>query len=320
MDSIWAPIVSIAFLVASIPTLGVMPVEYGDSAEFNSMTIVPVSDGTSVTIYERTGDWFILTYTVETLSGAGGKFDTVAHEHYTFTTDRTYLISDCYRTYSNGGAHNIVAVRLNGVPEYPGGIWAGEVVSYILGRDGIPETRFNALGEYMENHTRFGDENSQLVFAFLVESAPTEIDAEVECGPQTLNMGSIGNWITCYIELPVPYDPRDIDANTILMNGVLSPELDPKYGFVSLEESYIVDHDEDGIEERLVKFDRDSVQGIGVISRQWEITLTGSLVDGTDFVGHEVIRTIYPQAEPMGGAECTERPLYGNYNQAQSYY
>ena len=190
MNSIWAPIVSIAFLVASIPTLGVVPVEYEDSAELNLMTVVPVSDGTSVTIYERTGDWFILTYTVATLSGAGGKFDSAANEHYTFTTDGTYLISDCYRPYSTGGGHNIVAARLNGVPEYPDGIWIGEVVSYILGRDGIPESRFNALGEHMENHTRFGDENSQLVFAFLVESAPTEIEAEVECGPQTLNLGS----------------------------------------------------------------------------------------------------------------------------------
>ncbi|MEE9116585.1 MAG: hypothetical protein V3U09_06785 [Thermoplasmata archaeon] len=320
MNSIWAPIVSIAFLVASIPTLGVVPVEYEDSAELNLMTVVPVSDGTSVTIYERTGDWFILTYTVATLSGAGGKFDSAANEHYTFTTDGTYLISDCYKPYSTGGGHNIVAARLNGVPEYPDGIWIGEVVSYILGRDGIPESRFNALGEHMENHTRFGDENSQLVFAFLVESAPTEIEAEVECGPQTLNLGSMGKWITCYIELPVPYDPRDIDASTILMNGVLSPELDPRYGFVSSEDSYIVDHDEDGIPERLVKFDRDSVQGIAIISRQWEITLTGSLTDGTDFVGHEVIRTIHPQAKHMGGAECTERPSYGNYNQAQSYY
>ena len=62
------------------------------------------------------------------------------------------------------------------------------------------------------------------------------------------------------------------------------------------------------------------MQGIAVISRLWEITLTGSLVDGTDFVGHEVIMTVYPQAKSMGGAECTERPLYGNYNQAQSYY
>lgn len=149
-------------------------------------------------------------------------------------------------------------------------------------------------------------------------SAPTEIEAEVECGPQTLNMGSMGNWITCYIELPVPYDPRDIDANTILMNGVLAPELDPRYGFVSLEDSYIVDHDEDGIEERLVKFDREAVQDIAIITRQWEITLTGELFDGTDFVGYEIIRTIYPQARPTVAADVVERPLYGNFNQALS--
>jgi predicted GH43/DUF377 family glycosyl hydrolase len=150
-------------------------------------------------------------------------------------------------------------------------------------------------------------------------SAPTEIEAEVECGPQTLNMGSMGQWITCYIELPLPYDPRDIDANTILMNGVLAPELDPRYGFVSLEDSYIVDHDEDGIEERLVKFDREAVQDIAIITRQWEITLTGELFDRTDIVGYEVIRTIYPQAKPTITADVLERPLYGNFNQALTY-
>jgi hypothetical protein len=150
-------------------------------------------------------------------------------------------------------------------------------------------------------------------------STPTEIEAEVECGPQTLNMGSMGNWITCYIELPVPYDPRDIDANTILINGVLAPELDPKYDFVSSEDSYIVDHDEDGIEERLVKFDREAVQRIAIITRQWEITLTGELFDGTDIVGYEIVRTIYPQAKPTVTADVLERPLYGNFNQALTY-
>jgi hypothetical protein len=132
-------------------------------------------------------------------------------------------------------------------------------------------------------------------------------------------MGSMGNWITCYIELPVPYDPRDIDANTILINGVLAPELDPKYDFVSSEDSYIVDHDEDGIEERLVKFDREAVQRIAIITRQWEITLTGELFDGTDIVGYEIVRTIYPQAKPTVTADVLERPLYGNFNQALTY-
>ncbi|MCK4445332.1 MAG: hypothetical protein KAW09_12360, partial [Thermoplasmata archaeon] len=82
------------------------------------------------------------------------------------------------------------------------------------------------------------------VFQFEIQSSPKlEIKAQIDCDPDTLNLKSKGNWITCYIELPLGYDPRDVDAGTILLNGVLMPELNPKYGFVRSEDSYIVDHD-----------------------------------------------------------------------------
>jgi hypothetical protein len=40
-------------------------------------------------------------------------------------------------------------------------------------------------------------------------------------------------WITAYIQLPEGYNPEDIDATTILLNGTISPVLDPKYDFVT---------------------------------------------------------------------------------------
>ncbi len=132
------------------------------------------------------------------------------------------------------------------------------------------------------------------VFDDLPEEGAQAMKASVDCDPDTLNLQSRGGWITCYVELP-GRDPRDIDADTVLLNDVLSPELDSKYGFVSSESSYIVDNDADGVEERMFKFDRgDVVDLIGSPSDAVELEITGKLTDGTEFRGSDSIRAIGP--------------------------
>ncbi len=122
------------------------------------------------------------------------------------------------------------------------------------------------------------------------DEEPSEITAEVDCHPKSLNRFSMGNWITCYVELPAGYDPRKIDADTILLNGILKPELDPKYGFVKSEDSYIQDHDEDGVEERMVKFDRGEVRKVLHVGPKVELRITGELTNGTGFEGRDEIK------------------------------
>src|SRR3989442_13848244 len=46
----------------------------------------PVDNGTSVTAWERTTDMYVLTYSVATLMGRGGVFDSMASEHWSFTS------------------------------------------------------------------------------------------------------------------------------------------------------------------------------------------------------------------------------------------
>lgn len=116
--------------------------------------------------------------------------------------------------------------------------------------------------------------------------------ATVDCDPDTLNLDSKGKWITCYIELPQGHDPRNINASTILLNDVIPPELDESYGLVKSESSYIMDHDGDGNEERMVKFDRSQVQSILEVGNSVELTITGMLFDGTAFEGSDSIRVI----------------------------
>lgn len=120
------------------------------------------------------------------------------------------------------------------------------------------------------------------------------VSAEVDCDPDTLNLKSMGKWITCYIELPSGYDVLDINASTILLEDALQPELDPKYGFVKSEDGYIMDHDSDGIAERMVKFDRREVQ-ILLAPGYHNVRLSGKLFSGIAFEGFsDTIRVIDP--------------------------
>ena len=114
----------------------------------------------------------------------------------------------------------------------------------------------------------------------------------IDCNPDTLNINSCGNWVTVYIEL-AGYNSADINASTILLNGEIPPVLDPQYGFVTSEESYLVDEGcEPEVIERMVKFDRDAVAEILPLGNEVEITITGDLNDGTPFEGTDIIRVM----------------------------
>jgi hypothetical protein len=122
------------------------------------------------------------------------------------------------------------------------------------------------------------------------------IPATIDCDPNTLNLKSNGRWITCYIELPGGYNVAQIDATSILLNGVILPELDPKYGFVTDPDSYLMDHDGDGILERMVKFDRAQVQALFPLPTNNAILIiTGKVFHNqglADFEGQDTIRVI----------------------------
>lgn len=129
---------------------------------------------------------------------------------------------------------------------------------------------------------------------FLRFELPLRFTVEVDFDPDTLNKLSMGKWVTVYLETPPACDPREINPSTVLMNGVLSPVLDPHYGWVVSEDSYIVDHDMDGLWERLLKFDRASVEDILPVNSTVWINITGLTYSGIEFSGSDIIRVIDP--------------------------
>jgi len=129
------------------------------------------------------------------------------------------------------------------------------------------------------------------------------VPAIIDFDPDTFNLKvcencTYGEWVTVYIELPNGYDVRNIELDSIKLItlwGSVSPEKNPKYGFVSNEESYIVDHDHDGVLERMVKFNRTEVAGILRVGDSVSVVVRGKVIyngESLNFVGVDIIRVI----------------------------
>lgn len=128
---------------------------------------------------------------------------------------------------------------------------------------------------------------------FILQTATT-----VDFDPSTLNLNSKGKWIIAYIQLPEGYNAADINATTILLDGTFSPVLDPKYSFVTNSSEYLIDHNNDGILERMVKFNRADLESYiyhtqGIRYGNVALTITGELLDGTEFEATDTVFVNY---------------------------
>lgn len=114
-----------------------------------------------------------------------------------------------------------------------------------------------------------------------IESA-LPIQADVEIKPDTLQIGSEGEWVTCYIELP-NNNAENIDVSSIWLEGRI--QVDPA------APTEIGDYDNDGVPDLIVKFDRVSVENIvspGLVT----LTVTGNDLGGSTFIGSDKIDVI----------------------------
>ena len=161
-----------------------------------------------------------------------------------------------------------------------------------------PKTSDMALEDNLTRETQTTNSIIQPL-AELPMANNTTINVKIDIDPDTLNLKSNGNWITCYIELPSGYNASDINASTILLNGSLPPVLDPKYGFVKDEKGYLTDHDGNNVTERMLKFDRASVQSLLSPGESVNVSVTGKLYSNRSFQGQDTIRVIKPPEVKM---------------------
>jgi len=105
--------------------------------------------------------------------------------------------------------------------------------------------------------------------------------AIIDIKPETLQTGSNGRWITCYIEIPEE-DVSRIDVSSVLLEGIISVD--------SAAPTEIGDCDNDNVLDLMVKFGRASVENVvtpGVVT----LTVTGK-VGEFPFVGTDSVRVI----------------------------
>ncbi|MBU1628451.1 hypothetical protein KKB18_13865, partial [bacterium] len=112
-----------------------------------------------------------------------------------------------------------------------------------------------------------------------------DMSAEIEIDPGVFNLKSKGNFITCYIEMNDEYDANDIDQTidiTLDYNGnTFIAKTSPRE---------IGDYDNDGILDLMVKFDRQALYTLLTAGTYIDLTIKGTLTDGTNFEGtHEDI-------------------------------
>ena len=170
------------------------------------VTTIPISSGSSVSIFELTGQVVEHNYSVAILLGGGATFNTTAaNKTYTISSDGTNVTIHCFRNAHNkltATANNIVAVRLNGAEGYGSWLWASVIVGYMMGYGGIEGSRFNALGNLSQVGpyngslcTYMGDQDSEIVLGFT--SAPV-IPADttgisIDQKQETWNARSVGH-------------------------------------------------------------------------------------------------------------------------------
>ena len=99
------------------------------------------------------------------------------------------------------------------------------------------------------------------------------IKAAVKVHPDLLISNSKGKWITAHIELLEGHDMADIDVSTILLNDEIPAE-----------------SSRNSRKTLIVKFDRSKVVASIPQANEVELTITGSLIDGTVFEGSDTIR------------------------------
>lgn len=121
------------------------------------------------------------------------------------------------------------------------------------------------------------------------------ITATIDIDPDTLSLSSKDKWVTCYIELPSGYEVMDIDGASVKLEGISAYIGTEGWAKAGANSGNIMDHDGDGILERMVKFDgaavRSYLSGLGV-SGYTGLTVTGDLIGGPSFEGIDVIKVI----------------------------
>jgi len=116
--------------------------------------------------------------------------------------------------------------------------------------------------------------------------------------PDAINLAAMGTTIKVVIELPPAYDPHDIVIGSILLNDTVPAQPSPiAYS----------DENGNGIQELVVKFNRQAVEATLGQGSSVPVTIQGEVLDTTWFRGTTTARVIRPRlTNPNSGGYFTQ--------------
>jgi len=125
--------------------------------------------------------------------------------------------------------------------------------------------------------------NDSVFIRATIETVLAAEPATIDIDPDTLNLKSRGNSITCYIELPESYVVGDIVIESVILEETISAEA---------SRTEIGDYDQDSITDLMVKFDRQGlIEYLDGTTGQVQLTVRGE-VGGIPFEGSDTITVI----------------------------
>jgi hypothetical protein len=201
------------------------------------------------------GAWDIQTVESDGRAGAISSIaiDSNDNPHISYAWGDVYPSVSLHYAHWDGSSWTIETVDADG--------WVGRSSSIALDSNDIPHVSY----EDMSNH--------ELKYASKKPLRSLSLDID----PDTLNLKSMGKWITAYLTT-TGVGAEDIDPSSLLLNDLIRPE------WWDIQDETTL----------MVKFDRDAVEAIVQISNSVDIKVTGQWKDGESFELHDIIRVIDP--------------------------
>lgn len=133
---------------------------------------------------------------------------------------------------------------------------------------------------------------------YVVTVGSQTIEVDVDISVDVINLAGKGKWVTLAVELPADSGAtvEDISLDSLTLNGV-SAATNTKYGFV--KNPVITDSDGDGLDELLVKFDRQALLATLSAGDDVQLALAG-MVGDTLFEGVGTVTVIGADNESRG--------------------
>lgn len=130
--------------------------------------------------------------------------------------------------------------------------------------------------------------------------APEPITVTVNITPNTINLKSMGKYITASIKLPDEFNVNQIDGNTVQISAIDGYPIEPIFANKTMESEIETDNC------LLAKFERKDLENVLAPGDEVEITIEGLLASGEKFTGVDTLRVIEPgKCFPVNAREKT---------------